>query len=619
MPYESIPYQNFLYPPSAVYYENTQLSILTDNQRKEIESLKRQLASRGNNLEYLIENTPFNSLLICKTKGLENESVMNQPFANFIITQIIIVEFPEFASLDTIYLMVLKVGTECGEKVCAMKRKDFTPGRVITFLRNISISFLIDKSDSRKGELVSDYISQKLSKATFICLPYFAGWSFSNASPRFLTSDYEIFSLLPKDLLKMPVNSRQLALSNITEPTEIIASYFHRLSLLKKETTIPISLFFHMSILRGVLDKADMWALDKFLYLQMTNGPINIEKVSQSLLQVFNNDKGTSTTLDLPFKTLLRNVLTNQDEPFILRVDNPTCNNYKQKLRVSNWDMIHNVCLEGVKYNYDGFEITSRASLVCISNQNIVDIPMENALSIYIESSDINIGVLQEALCNPCAMGNYINLLCQYISSNFNTTIKMLSDAWNENLQTGLGTFEKNGVAYSIFMTVCDFMEKFLKHYNFRIEDFWGTRNEIESLLVDFLYQNEMSSDMESIPELFIEGLRSLISGCTLINRLRDDTLLEGGNITLYCDDNFLYVSEQDLRNYIIPSIFPFHITVNQLLKSLSEAEIITSDQTRVKTYLKTVYFPKHTPPTQKKMVAFNRTRIWSLGDDIYD
>ena len=417
----------------------------------------------------------------------------------------------------------------------------------------------------------------------------------------------------------MPVNSRQLALSNITEPTEIIASYFHRLSLLKKETTIPISLFFHMSILRGVLDKADMWALDKFLYLQMTNGPINIEKVSQSLLQVFNNDKGTSTTLDLPFKTLLRNVLTNQDEPFILRVDNPTCNNYKQKLRVSNWDMIHNVCLEEVKYNYDGFEITSRASLVCISNQNIVDIPMENALSIYIESSDINIGVLQEALCNPCAMGNYINLLCQYISSNFNTTIKMLSDAWNENLQTGLGTFEKNGVAYSIFMTVCDFMEKFLKHYNFRIEDFWGTRNEIESLLVDFLYQNEMSSDMESIPELFIEGLRSLISGCTLINRLRDDTLLEGGNITLYCDDNFLYVSEQDLRNYIIPSIFPFHITVNQLLKSLSEAEIITSDQTRVKTYLKTVYFPKHTPPTQKKMVAFNRTRIWSLGDDIYD
>ena len=619
MPYESIPYQNFLYPPSAVYYENTQLSILTDNQRKEIESLKRQLASRGNNLEYLIENTPFNSLLICKTKGLENESVMNQPFANFIITQIIIVEFPEFASLDTIYLMVLKVGTECGEKVCAMKRKDFTPGRVITFLRNISISFLIDKSDSRKGELVSDYISQKLSKATFICLPYFAGWSFSNASPRFLTSDYEIFSLLPKDLLKMPVNSRQLALSNITEPTEIIASYFHRLSLLKKEAAIPISLFFHMSILRGVLDKADMWALDKFLYLQMTNGPISIEKVSQSLLQVFNNDKGTSTTLDLPFKTLLRNVLANQDEPFILRVDNPTCNNYKQKLRVSNWDMIHNVCLEGVKYNYDGFEITSRASLVCISNQNIVDIPMENALSIYIESSDINIGVLQEALCNPCAMGNYINLLCQYISSNFNTTIKMLSDAWNENLQTGLGTFEKNGVAYSIFMTVCDFMEKFLKHYNFRIEDFWGTRNEIESLLVDFLYQNEMSSDMESIPELFIEGLRSLISGCTLINRLMDHTLLEGGNITLYCDDNFLYVSEQDLRNYIIPSIFPFHITVNQLLKSLSEAEIITSDQTRVKTYLKTVYFPKHTPPTQKKMVAFNRTRIWSLGDDIYD
>ncbi|WP_313583025.1 hypothetical protein, partial [Lacrimispora sp.] len=87
----------------------------------------------------------------------------------------------------------------------------------------------------------------------------------------------------------------------------------------------------------------------------------------------------------------------------------------------------------------------------------------------------------------------------------------------------------------------------------------------------------------------------------------------------LYCDDNFLYVSEQDLRNYIIPSIFPFHITVNQLLKSLSEAEIITSDQTRVKTYLKTVYFPKHTPPTQKKMVAFNRTRIWGLGDDIYD
>lgn len=619
MSYEPIPYQNFLYPPSIVYYKNTQLSILTDNQRKEIESLKKQLAIRGNNLEYLIENPPFNNLLICKRKGLENESFINQAFANFIITQIIIVEFPEYASLDTIYLMVLKVGIEGLEKVCIMNSKNFTPGRVITFLRSISISFLIDKRDSRKGELVSDYISQKLSEATSISLPFFAGWSFSNASPRFLTSDYEIFSSLPKDLLKMPINSKKLALSNITEPTEIIASYFHRLSLLKKEATIPISLFFHMSVLRGVLDKADMWVLDKFLYLQMANSPISIEKVSQSLLQVFNNDKGTSKILDSSFKTLLHSVLTNQDEPFILRVDNLTCNNYKQKLRVSNWDMINNVCLDGVKYNYGGFDITSRAPLVCISNQNIVDIPMENALSIYIERSDINIGVLQEALCTPCTMGNYINLLCQYISSNFNTTIKMLSDAWNENLQTGLDTFEKNGVAYSIFMTVCDFMEKFLNHYNFSIEDFWGTRNDIESLLVDFLYQNEVSSDMEDISELFIEGLRSLVPGCTLIHRLRNDPILEGGNITLFCDDNFLYVSEQDLRNYIIPTIIPFHITVNQLLKNLSEAEIITSDQTRIKTYLKTVYFPKQTPPTQKKMVAFNRTRIWSLGDDIYD
>ena len=67
-----------------------------------------------------------------------------------------------------------------------------------------------------------------------------------------------------------------------------------------------------------------------------------------------------------------------------------------------------------------------------------------------------------------------------------------------------------------------------------------------------------------------------------------------------------------------MPDIFPFHITVNQLLKNLSAAEIITSDQSQVKTYLKTVYFPNSTTgKKQRKMVAINRNRIWSLGDDI--
>lgn len=613
------PVQYLNYNPELVQFHNVQLQILTEEQKREISALKKKLNDRSDNIEYLTEDSAFNRLYVCKRKDAEEGTYTSKLFANFIITQIIVIEFPKYLLLDTVYLMVLKVGTEELEKICSIGSKDFTPNRIISLLRNAAVTFFIEKRDSRKGELICDYISYKLSKARAICLPFLAGWSFINGDAKYITADEEAFSLLPLDLSSIPVNKKRLILSHEDSTDEIITSYFHRLSLLKKEASIPISIFFHISILNGILEKANIWKLDKFLYLQGTNCQASIDKISQALLQVFNNDESNYKTLDSAAKPLLDNALTVQDEPFILRLDNSLCSSYKQKLRISNWDMLNNVCLEGMEYNYNGFEIRPRSSLVCISNQNIIDICMENALSIYIESSDINIDVLQEALCNPCTMGNYINLLCQYIRNNIDTTIKMLSDAWRENLQTGLGTFENSGISYSIFMTVYDFLERFLDHYNLDMNDYWGTRNDVESILLDFLLQNEVSNDMACIPEFFLDGLRPLISDCKLINRLSNNIMSEGSNITLYCDDNFLYVSEQDLRGYIIPSIFRFHITVNQLLKSLSAAEIITSDQTRVNTYLKTVYFPKQTPPTQKKMVAINRSRIWSLGDDIYD
>jgi hypothetical protein len=260
----------------------------------------------------------------------------------------------------------------------------------------------------------------------------------------------------------------------------------------------------------------------------------------------------------------------------------------------------------------------SRATLAYISNQNIADLPMQDALSIYIGRKDLNIEELQKALQAPQIVGNYVTVLCQYISSNFDTVVKLLSEVAEDNLQIGLETFEENGIAYSIFMTVYKFLEKFLNHYNLKIEDLWGTQNDVEKLLVDFLYQNEVSNDTDSISEAFIEGFSTMITDCILTHRKSNDTLPGDGRINLFYDDNYLYINEQDLRENIMPDIFPFHITVNQLLKNLSAAEIITSDQSQVKTYLKTVYFPNSTTgKKQRKMVAINRNRIWSLGDDI--
>lgn len=590
--------------------------LLNENQElhANVNRLSTQLQEMPERFEFLQEDSIFNRLLIFSQNSTIATSSL---YSLFFIEDIIIISLPEQFGNQPFFLINVKIGA-VGKKSILIKETDLNPNRLPTLFRKIGATFVCKRSDRRKGELMADYISYKLQHAKIIFLPYLAGWFFLESKPCFIDASNDIFRIFSENRFKLPSRKKWLIKSEVKSPINIIESYWNRSDFLSQPASIIISLFFHLSLLQGVLEKAGCWNLDKFLYIQVTDTSIGCEKISQASLQVFNNNEPSYKTLDMPSKDIINSVITMQDEIFIIKADNPTFSKYKQDIRLDNFRTLSNLFVNRDSFKNNGQDFKSRSTLACISNQNIADLPMNDALSVYIGREDINIKKLQEALRNPQIVGNYVNLLCQYISSNFDTVISLLTETAKDSLQTGLKTFEENGIAYSIFMTVYELLVDFTNHYHLKFECLWGTRDELEKLLISFLYQNE-ASNIEGIPEFFMDGLGKLISDCTLINRLSNDILLEGSNITIYCDDNFLYIFEQDLREYIIPYIFHFHITVNQLLKSLSAAEIITSDQTRVNTYLKTVYFPKQTPPSQKKMVAINRSRIWSLGDDIYD
>ena len=606
-----------LYPPplpDPILFNNQHL--LNENQelRITVDKLRNQLQEKSEPCEFLQEDSVFNRLIIM---AQNKEVFVPSLYSLFIIEDIVIISLPEQSEKQLFFLININISVG-RKRSLLIKETDLTPNRLPTLFRKVGAAFVCKRSDRREGELIADYISYKLRLAKVIVLPYLAGWSFTDNIPYFIDASNEIFKVLPENNFKLPSSSKWLIRSREQESSGIIEDYWNRLNLLSKPTSILISLFFHMSILQGILEKAGVWNLNKFLYIQVTDISIGCEKISQALLQVFNNDEPFYKTLDMPTKSILNSVLAMQDEILIVKADNPTSNQYKQEVRLDNFRILNSLCVNRDKFVINGQSFKSRATLAYISNQNIADLPMQDALSIYIGRKDLNIEELQKALQAPQIVGNYVTVLCQYISSNFDTVVKLLSEVAEDNLQIGLETFEENGIAYSIFMTVYKFLEKFLNHYNLKIEDLWGTQNDVEKLLVDFLYQNEVSNDTDSISEAFIEGFSTMITDCILTHRKSNDTLPGDGRINLFYDDNYLYITEQDLRENIMPDIFPFHITVNQLLKNLSAAEIITSDQSQVKTYLKTVYFPNSTTgKKQRKMVAINRNRIWSLGDDI--
>lgn len=604
--------------PALQDYHLFNLELENKGLKGQIKHLIQRLQNKLEMSETLVEDHHLCCLNIMGT-NIEGASTICR-FASFIIEDIYIINFPELANLDNAIIITLKC--DSGQKKYSLffQLKDLEDSKLIKMIRLSGGSFVTKRPDKRKSELLIDYISQKINKAGILKIPYWAGWFNTGNKLEFLDSSSNLLSIIPDNLIHhLPIVHRRLLTSDpMPNDQMIIFSYFKRKSILKSDTSILFILYYHLALLQELFDNAEIWRMEKFIYVQLTDSFINCSKLMQVYLQLFSSNDLKYLTLNTSTNDIMKRLCQIQDEVLMLKLDSESCSSYAQTVRIKNWNKLVSIYTQGILSQNDNYERSLRAPLACFSNHNICDLNMENALCIYLSNDDINLTALQQELRNPETMGNYTQLFCSYISKNYSILREILPSIADNAIQIGSETFEYLGIPYGIFKTVYAVIQRFITQYNLDIKDYLGSESEIDEVLLEFLLQNETASDSDYICDSFIDGFRHILTSCQLIDRKTGKEINSNvSKFKIFIDEKMLYISEPDLKTYVIPDIYSFYISAPQLLSRLSEAEILISDKSVTKTYLKTVYFPYSKAESRKKMIAIDKSKLYRLGDSL--
>lgn len=561
--------------------------------------------------EGLSENPLYYRLELAKVNQTQGTTSI---FAAFIISEVKEIHFISLPE-KIIFFIVRIRSMKNGEDSFLLTDEQWKAKNIIDALRLHGCVFVSKRSDMRKGELMMDYINMKKQKSPLL-INAKAGWSLNGNSCFFMTravlgSDVGLF-----ENQNIPIITRHLQLSGEKHSQRLVIRYWERLKLVKAETGIIFSFWLHHTLLAQPMWWWSKCRMERFLYVQTEDEEDKIAKLLYAIfLQIYNPGSVSEIPAESSTKTFQRILSEFGDEcPYVRLHPDGLCQ-YEKRLVEQNLQYIKEV----VEGSLPNGESISKSPAV-FTNGFCAEIPAWNVMQVRIDSEEVDVIKIEQTVRMEYVIGDYVACFVEYIMANY----KELQD--DIIIYKAYGEICRKDTSSEFFYIrgLYQVVGKFLKSYGLDLSQYWGTEDELVTVLQDHFAENTAEKFRDLVPEIFREKIRECLGRVNVINRKRAQGY-ELNPDCVYDDEDFLYFTENQIEMWIYNTEFSLDFTWNEFLHELAEMDMIVTDKQLVRTYQRSVYFPRlsevksstrKTSNRKRKMIAVRKKVIYELGEE---